>query len=259
MPAAVSGLQLQSSTQGLPLQLVYGTTRIAPNLIWYGDFVATQQQSSAGSGGKGGVGGGGGGKGGGGSSSYVYQTAVAMALCEGPIAGVGNVYVNKQVISTLASLGLTLLLPGGYSQVAEQGYLTTTNHPSTRRHSNYHGLAYVAASAYQLGNSPQLPNHNFEVFGVAQRLNPRRQRHRRRPRPCRDRRCSRPQGITAAGFPSGRDAAIAHHTTRRRLHASPAACGSRPTYNTQAPASSDTRRASPPPPIPPFVWSQRAC
>lgn len=160
MPAAVSGLQLQSSTQGLPIQLVYGTTRIAPNLIWYGDFVATQQQSSAGSGGKGGVGGGGGGKGGGGGGGYVYQTAVAMGLCEGPIQSVGSVYANKQITS-LSSLGLSMFT-GTYPQ-SPWGYLTT-NHPNEAI--NYPGIAYLAASAYQLGNSPQLPNHNFEVRGV---------------------------------------------------------------------------------------------
>src|SRR3954471_24632470 len=106
MPTAVSGLQLQSSTQGLPVQIVFGATKIAPNLIWYGDFVSIAQQSSAGAGGKGGVGGGGGGKGGGGTSQYIYETAVALGLCVGPISGVGNVYVNKNVVS-LASLGLT--------------------------------------------------------------------------------------------------------------------------------------------------------
>ena len=161
MPAAVSGLQLQSSTQGLPLQIAFGASLIAPNLIWYGDFVATQQQSSAGAGGKGGVGGGGGGKGGGGGGSYIYQTAVAMALCEGPITGVGNIYVNKNVES-MSSLGLALL-DGSYSQ-SPWGYLTT-NHPDQAL--NYRGIAYVAASAYQLGDSPQLPNHNFEVFGLS--------------------------------------------------------------------------------------------
>jgi hypothetical protein len=160
MPTAVSGLQLQSSTQGLPIQIVFGATKIAPNLIWYGDFVSIAQRSSAGAGGKGGVGGGGGGKGGGGSSEYVYETAVALGLCEGPITGVGNVYVNKNVVS-LASLGLTQF-DGSYSQTP-WGYLIT-NHPDEADY--YRGLAYVAASSYQLGNSPQLPNHNFEVFGL---------------------------------------------------------------------------------------------
>jgi hypothetical protein len=74
---AVSGLQLQSSAYGKVIPIVYGTTRIAPNLIWYGDFVATPQSASGGGAGKGG--GGGGGKGGN-ASSYVYQTAVALGL-----------------------------------------------------------------------------------------------------------------------------------------------------------------------------------
>ena len=162
-PTAVSGLQLQSSTQGLPVQLAFGATLIAPNLIWYGDFIATAQQSSSGGGGggKGGVGGGGGGKGGGGgTTSYTYSTAVAMALCEGPITGVGNVWVNKNT-TTLSALGLSLFT-GTYSQ-SPWGYLST-NHSSQAL--NYHGIAYVAASNYQLGNSPQLPNHNIEVFGL---------------------------------------------------------------------------------------------
>src|SRR6201996_4827708 len=96
--AAVSGLQLQSSAYGKVIPIVYGTTRIAPNLIWYGDFVATPHTSNSSSGGgKGGVTGGGGGKGGGGSGSttYTYSAAVALGLCEGPIAGIGNVWASK--------------------------------------------------------------------------------------------------------------------------------------------------------------------
>ena len=158
--AAVSGLQLQSSAYGKCIPIVYGTTRIAPNLIWYGDFVATPQSSSSGSGGKGGVGGGGGGKGGGGSSSYTYATAFAQGLCEGPVYGVGNVYVDKN-ISTLATLGLSFFA-GAYGQ-APWGYLST-NHLSEAI--GYSGVSYVAASNYQLGTSPQLPNHNFEVQGI---------------------------------------------------------------------------------------------
>lgn len=160
-PTAASGLQLQSAVQGTPIQLVYGATRIAPNLIWYGNFIATANQSSGGGGGgKGGVGGGGGGKGGGGATSYTYSTAVAMGLCEGPITGIGNAYVDKN-ITTLAALNLTLFY-GAYSQ-APWGYLTT-NFPG--QDLGYSGIAYVASPSYSLGNSPQLPNHNFEVFGL---------------------------------------------------------------------------------------------
>src|SRR6185312_15404860 len=92
---ALSGLKIQTSTYAKVIPLVYGTTRIAPNLIWYGDFVATphNEGGGGGGGGKGGVVGGGGGKGGGGggTTTYTYSAAVALGLCEGPIAGVGTV------------------------------------------------------------------------------------------------------------------------------------------------------------------------
>lgn len=157
MPIAAAGLQLQSSTQGLPIPLVFGTNKVAPNLIWYGDFLATAVASSAGSGGKGGVGGGGGGKGGGGGTQYTYQAAFQFGLCDGPILSVGAVYVNKQVTS-LSTLGYTLFL-GDYAQSAWP-YLTT-NHPGQAL--NYHGLAHIDNPGYAMGNSPQIPNHNVEI------------------------------------------------------------------------------------------------
>lgn len=157
---AISGLQIQSSAFGKAIPLCYGTNKLAPNLMWYGDFKSIAQNSSAGSGGKGGVGGGGGGKGGGGAVTYIYQTAVMMGACEGPIVGFGNVYVDKNV-KTIAALGLTTFL-GSYSQTA-WGYLTT-NHPSEAL--DYRGIASAASAAYQLGNSPQLPNHNFEIQAI---------------------------------------------------------------------------------------------
>lgn len=159
---AISGLSIQTSAEGQALSLVYGTTRISPNLIWYGDFVAIPKSSNPSGTGKGGVGGGGGGKGGGGTVSYIYQTAVAMALCEGPITGIGAVWADKNQ-TTLAALGLSIFT-GPYPQ-SPWGYLTA-NHPG--QDLGYNGVAYVAGAAYQLGNSAQLPNHAFEIQGVLQ-------------------------------------------------------------------------------------------
>jgi hypothetical protein len=161
---AVSGLQLQSSAFGKAIPIVYGAMRIAPNLIWYGDFQQIAGGASSSQGGKGGGGGGGGkgggGKGGGGEQQPNFQTAVALALCEGPIAGFGQAWADKTV-TTPAALGLTAFL-GSYPQTS-WGYLTT-NHPG--QDLGYDGVAYLAAAAYQLGNSQQLPNHTFEIFGV---------------------------------------------------------------------------------------------
>ncbi len=161
---AVSGLQLQSSAFGKAIPLVYGAMRIAPNLIWYGDFQQISGGGSSSQGGKGGGGGGGGkgggGKGGGGTDQPSFQTAVALALCEGPIAGFGQAWADK-TITTPAALGLTAFV-GSYPQTP-WGYLTT-NHPG--QDLGYDGVAYLAAAAYQLGNSAQLPNHSFEIFGL---------------------------------------------------------------------------------------------
>ncbi|HEY3919461.1 MAG TPA: phage tail protein [Stellaceae bacterium] len=158
---AISGLQIQTSAYGKVIPLVYGTTRIAPNLIWYGDFLATPHSSgSSGGGGKGGVTGGGGGKGGGSSSTtYTYSAAVALGLCEGPIAGIGAVWASQSETS-LAALGLGVYI-GSYPQ-PPWNYLSSV-HPDQAL--AYCGTAYAVAPGYQLDSSAQLPNHNFEIFG----------------------------------------------------------------------------------------------
>ncbi|HFA4386933.1 TPA: hypothetical protein WLY90_001589, partial [Neisseria gonorrhoeae] len=35
----ILSLQVQRSSQGLTLPVIYGRTRVAGNLVWYGDFV----------------------------------------------------------------------------------------------------------------------------------------------------------------------------------------------------------------------------
>lgn len=155
-----AGIQGQTSVAGKPIPLLYGVTRAAPNYIWYGDFNAQQQASQSSGGGKGGVGGGGGGKGGGGSSGFTYSASLIGALCEGPVTTVGTAWVNKN-ITTLGALGIALF-PGAIGQ-APWAYMQT-NHPDQVL--AYNNIAYVAAAGYQLGTSPQLPNHNYEVYGL---------------------------------------------------------------------------------------------
>ncbi len=91
-------LRVQTAVAGTPIPIGWGTNRIAPNLIYYNDFLATEVQQSSG-GGKG-SGSGGGGKGGGGGTQTNYSATVVCGLCEGPILGVGT-----QVGSTAAVSG----------------------------------------------------------------------------------------------------------------------------------------------------------
>lgn len=149
----IGALRVQTSSYGYPISIVYGKTRVSVNMIWYGDFKAIPHTSSQSSGGKGG----------GGvtqeNTTYTYQTAVAMGVCEGPIQDIGVVWASKEQ-TTLAKLGMTLF-KGNYPQ-SPWGYLST-NYPDQAI--AYQRLAYVATGAYNLGSSAELPNHNFEVLG----------------------------------------------------------------------------------------------
>lgn len=142
-----TGISVQTSAQGVVIPYVAGQTRCGTNLIWYGDFVATPVKQ--------GKGGKGGGKG---SQLYTYTAAVVLALCEGPIQSVGQVWTD-QTVTTLAKLGLTLFT--GTSGQTPWAYLVS-KHPTQAL--SYALTAYLANEAYALGEAPTLPNHNFELI-----------------------------------------------------------------------------------------------
>lgn len=169
----VTSLRIQQSVQGKGRLIGWGQTRIAGNLIWYGDFTS-RTVSDGGGGGKGG--GGGGGKGGGGGTKTLYAAAVAISMCEGPISDLFTIWYNKQKTTYQIaqdpfkeiwgapgqSLNLTLFT-GTYTQ-SPWGYLTSL-HPGEDL--SYRGDAYVGGGPLQLGESPELPNFTFEVrFGI---------------------------------------------------------------------------------------------
>jgi hypothetical protein len=149
---AIGSLQFQTSQRGGVVPLVYGTTRVAPNLVSYTDFTATPASSS----GKGK--GGGAGKGGG---QYSYSASVIMGMCQGPIAGIGTAWWNKST-GTLASLPAAIYV--GTDGQATDPYWQTT-HPEQAL--GYSGTANIVANNYGLGNSAALPNFSFEVQGIA--------------------------------------------------------------------------------------------
>ena len=152
-PVVYTAIQIQTSSQGIPVPVHYGTVRATDNLIWYGGFRATKVTQ----GGKGGALGGAAGKNG--PVQYKYSASVIFGVCEGPIQGFGQVWATK-VATTLSELGLTQFL-GTYPQ-ATWGFLTT-NYPTQAR--PYNGLAFLGGSAYQLGASADIPTHTFEVYG----------------------------------------------------------------------------------------------
>src|SRR5260370_7437490 len=150
---AVGALQFQTSQHGGVIPLVYGTTRVSPNLVDYDDFKATPSARQGGAGK-----GGGGGKGGG--QQYKYSASVIMGLCQGPIAGIASVWWDKNV-GTLSSLPAAVYL-GSDGQAADPYWDT--------RHADkalgYSGTATVVANNFAMGNTATLPNFSFEVEGL---------------------------------------------------------------------------------------------
>lgn len=153
-PVVYTAIQIQTSSQGIPVPVIYGTARGTANLLWYGGFRATKVSQ----GGKGGALGGAAGKNG--PVQYRYSASAIFGICEGPIQGFGQVWATKTATS-LSQLGLTEFL-GSYPQTT-WGYLST-NFPADAR--PYNGIAYLGASSYQLGASADIPTHTFEVYGV---------------------------------------------------------------------------------------------
>lgn len=107
----IEALQLQSSAYGVTLPVVYGVTRLAGNLAWYGGFKAIPHTDTQESGGKGG------------SittsqTSYTYEAAVVMGLCEGDITGIARIWRGKTLYQggvspvDIHNVSTTIVLPG---------------------------------------------------------------------------------------------------------------------------------------------------
>ena len=158
-----TGLQLQTSSGAVPIAICYGTNKVAPNVVWTGNFTAHPVYSG------GGKGGGKGGVFGGGSSptSYDYTAAVVLGLCEGPIKGVGTVW-NGQSLTNIASGASKstsfngLVLFDGTTPQTVWSYLATKFPAQALA---YNGLAYAASADYDLGSSATVSALSFETYG----------------------------------------------------------------------------------------------
>ena len=153
----ILSMQIQQSSYGLALPIVFGQNRIAGNLIDYTDFtaIATTTRTTQG------------GKGGGGvaqeDTKYTYEAAVIMGLCHGPIAGIPSWWRDKERRYDLGELGLTLMT--GQHEQAPWAWMQG-KHPE--RALGYSDTAYVCSPNYSLGSNAQVPNHMFEVAGLLQ-------------------------------------------------------------------------------------------
>jgi len=146
-----TGLQIQTAVNTLPVPIVWGESKLAPNVVWYNNF-QTQNGGKSSGGGKGGLFNT--------SDQATYSAAVIMALCEGQINGINQIWKDQSVYS-LSELGLTPVL--GSTPQTVWAYIASA-YPSEAL--AYQGTAYVCSSDYSLGAAATLDNHDFEVQGI---------------------------------------------------------------------------------------------
>lgn len=159
-PVPSLALNLQTSVQGRPRSILWGTTVIAGNIIDVQDFaphLVVGGQSP--SGGKGGVF-----RGAQSAAppnySWDYFAAVMISLCEGPIASVDRFSGDGLTLSTYGNgTGGGTVFTGTQTQTA-WSYMASL-HPDHAL--AYRGEAYIAYGPMYLGTSTSIPSFQFEV------------------------------------------------------------------------------------------------
>lgn len=148
----IADFQINTASYGEVVPEILGTTRVSGNIIDYDDFTAHEHKSTTKAG-----------KGGGAKHTnitYTYSVAAAIALCEGPIAGIGKVWRDKEVYE-YPNEKIELTLFNGDIAQAPWPYMLS-KHPEKAL--PYSGLAYMAG-VVDLGERGSLPQYNFEVHG----------------------------------------------------------------------------------------------
>ncbi len=151
--ARLESLSVTSSTEGAVIPRLFGRMRLGGNIIWATDFREETETTSQS----------GGGKGGGGpdieTTEYRYFASLAVALCEGPITGIGRIWADG---SPLDLTGLTWRwYPGDEAQAADP-FIAAKMGPDTPA---YRGTAYVVFEELPLGRfGNRLPQLSLEVF-----------------------------------------------------------------------------------------------
>jgi hypothetical protein len=158
----LNDLRVQSSARGADIPTVYGTSRIAGNIIWSAGIKETANTQS--SGGKGG--------GGGSHTSYTYSCSFAIGLCEGEITGIRRIWADSVLIydkgdtatadelAVSNQLGITVYT-GSEEQEADPTIEATAGAGNTPA---YRGLAYIVFTDLQLENyGNRIPNITCEV------------------------------------------------------------------------------------------------
>ncbi len=151
--ARLDTLHITSATEGSVIPRLYGRMRMGGNIIWATDFREETKTTTQG-----------GGKGGGGgkvkTTEYLYCASFAVALCEGPITGIGRIWADGKLLDTA---GITWRwYRGDEAQTADPFIAAKMGAVGTPA---YRGTAYVVFEDLPLGTfGNRLPQLSFEVF-----------------------------------------------------------------------------------------------
>jgi len=152
--ARLESLRITSSTEGAIIPRLYGRMRIGGNIVWATDFREETRTTTQRGGGKGG----GGGKVR--TTEYLYYASFAVALCEGPITGIGRIWADGKPLDLS---GITMRwYPGDEAQAPDPFIAAKMGAGSTPA---YRGTAYVVFEELPLAEfGNRIPQLSFEVF-----------------------------------------------------------------------------------------------
>nr|WP_313633409.1 glycoside hydrolase/phage tail family protein [Brevundimonas naejangsanensis] len=148
----LEGLKLQSSAEGAPMACVFGRARVTGQVIWAARFLERKEKRSAGKAGK--------------TVDYAYSLSFAVALCEGPIDGVGRIWADGQPMDMA---GVTMRLHRGTEGQLPDPLIEAVE----GRAPAYRGTAYVVFEDLPLdAYGDRAPQLSFEVFRRPQGAEP---------------------------------------------------------------------------------------
>jgi hypothetical protein len=148
----LDALRITSSAEGAVIPRLHGRMRMGGNIVWATDFREETRTTRQG-----------GGKGGGPSvetTEYLYTASFAVALCEGPITGIGRIWADGMPMDLT---GVTWRWhPGDEGQESDPFIAARMGADATPA---YRGTAYVVFEELALARfGNRLPQLSFEVF-----------------------------------------------------------------------------------------------
>lgn len=150
----ISSIPIQNSAYGIAINKLYGEARLSGNVIWADSIKEhAHHHSSNVRGGKMG------GKTKVTSTSYTYSVSLAVAICEGPIDAILNVWADSKLL-TGGNYNIRIY-NGSEDQIPDSLIEAKMGHSRTPA---YRGIAYVVIEDFPLNDyGNRIPNFSFQV------------------------------------------------------------------------------------------------